>query len=155
MTQQSWQWWLACPLCWSLSSSSSSCICSGEPQYSETFSYSFSTKRAHIDSSFKKLHKDKDISYKQSTGEPANTCTVIIEQMRESVQKAPFIRKPTTAAGGHRTELSSYHGNYWLFVPLCCGRFKKYKQAGSHSNSFRLTNGRADDTGRNKRQWLF
>uniref|UniRef100_A0A665U194 protein-tyrosine-phosphatase n=1 Tax=Echeneis naucrates TaxID=173247 RepID=A0A665U194_ECHNA len=25
-------------------------------------------------------------------------------------------------------------------------RFKKYKQAGSHSNSFRLTNGRADDT---------
>uniref|UniRef100_A0A671NDH4 Receptor-type tyrosine-protein phosphatase alpha n=1 Tax=Sinocyclocheilus anshuiensis TaxID=1608454 RepID=A0A671NDH4_9TELE len=66
--------------------------------------------------------------------------------MRESIQKAPFIRKPTTAAGGHRTELSSYHGNDWLFVPLCCGRFKKYKQAGSHSNSFRLTNGRADDT---------
>lgn len=26
-------------------------------------------------------------------------------------------------------------------------RFKKYKQAGSHSNSFRLTNGRSDDTG--------
>uniref|UniRef100_A0A8C8EPX3 Receptor-type tyrosine-protein phosphatase alpha n=1 Tax=Oncorhynchus tshawytscha TaxID=74940 RepID=A0A8C8EPX3_ONCTS len=25
-------------------------------------------------------------------------------------------------------------------------RFKKYKQAGSHSNSFRLTNGRSDDT---------
>ena len=28
-----------------------------------------------------------------------------------------------------------------------CDRFKKYKQAGSHSNSFRLSNGRADDTG--------
>lgn len=27
-------------------------------------------------------------------------------------------------------------------------RFKKYKQAGSHSNSFRLTNGRSDDTGK-------
>uniref|UniRef100_A0A8C2H3A7 protein-tyrosine-phosphatase n=1 Tax=Cyprinus carpio TaxID=7962 RepID=A0A8C2H3A7_CYPCA len=82
----------------------------------------------------------------QSTEEPANICTVIIEQLRESVQKAPFIRKPIMAAGGHRTELSSYHGNDWLFVPLHCGRFKKYKQAGSHSNSFRLTNGRADDT---------
>uniref|UniRef100_A0A8C2CTR3 Receptor-type tyrosine-protein phosphatase n=1 Tax=Cyprinus carpio TaxID=7962 RepID=A0A8C2CTR3_CYPCA len=88
----------------------------------------------------------KVISYKQSTEEPANICTVIIEQLRESVQKAPFIRKPIMAAGGHRTELSSYHGNDWLFVPLHCGRFKKYKQAGSHSNSFRLTNGRADDT---------
>uniref|UniRef100_A0A8C1ZSI5 Receptor-type tyrosine-protein phosphatase alpha n=1 Tax=Cyprinus carpio TaxID=7962 RepID=A0A8C1ZSI5_CYPCA len=62
------------------------------------------------------------------------------------VQKAPFIRKPTTAAGSHEAESSSYHGNDWLFVPLYCGRFKKYKQAGSHSNSFRLTNGRADDT---------
>uniref|UniRef100_A0A8C1Q1C5 Receptor-type tyrosine-protein phosphatase alpha n=1 Tax=Cyprinus carpio TaxID=7962 RepID=A0A8C1Q1C5_CYPCA len=88
----------------------------------------------------------KVISYKQSTEEPANICTVIIEQLRESVQKAPFIRKPIMAAGGHRTELSRYHGNDWLFVPLHCGRFKKYKQAGSHSNSFRLTNGRADDT---------
>uniref|UniRef100_A0A671QUA5 protein-tyrosine-phosphatase n=1 Tax=Sinocyclocheilus anshuiensis TaxID=1608454 RepID=A0A671QUA5_9TELE len=46
----------------------------------------------------------------------------------------------------HEAELSSYHGNDWLFVPLRCCRFKKYKQAGSHSNSFRLTNGRADDT---------
>lgn len=33
------------------------------------------------------------------------------------------------------------------FVSLCCDRFKKYKQAGSHSTSFRLTNGRTDDTG--------
>lgn len=57
-------------------------------------------------------------------------------------------------AGGHGAELSSYHGNDWLFVLLRCGRFKKYKQAGSHSNSFRLTNGRADDTGRNKRVYL-
>lgn len=30
---------------------------------------------------------------------------------------------------------------------LVCGRFKKYKQAGSHSNSFRLSNGRTDDAG--------
>uniref|UniRef100_A0A8C8EEL1 Receptor-type tyrosine-protein phosphatase alpha n=1 Tax=Otus sunia TaxID=257818 RepID=A0A8C8EEL1_9STRI len=29
---------------------------------------------------------------------------------------------------------------------LVFGRFKKYKQAGSHSNSFRLSNGRTDDT---------
>lgn len=27
-------------------------------------------------------------------------------------------------------------------------RFKKYKQAGSHSNSFRLPNGRTDDAGK-------
>lgn len=27
-------------------------------------------------------------------------------------------------------------------------RFKKYKQAGSHSNSFRLSNGRTEDVGK-------
>uniref|UniRef100_A0A6Q2X2T2 protein-tyrosine-phosphatase n=1 Tax=Esox lucius TaxID=8010 RepID=A0A6Q2X2T2_ESOLU len=37
---------------------------------------------------------------------------------------------------------------FWL-QPMCLcvmHRFKRYKQAGSHSNSFRLTNGRSDDT---------
>lgn len=34
-----------------------------------------------------------------------------------------------------------------VYQSLCHDRFKKYKQAGSHSNSFRLTNGRTDDTG--------
>uniref|UniRef100_A0A4W5MUD1 protein-tyrosine-phosphatase n=1 Tax=Hucho hucho TaxID=62062 RepID=A0A4W5MUD1_9TELE len=35
-----------------------------------------------------------------------------------------------------------------IFIHACrvIDRFKKYKQAGSHSNSFRLTNGRSDDT---------
>uniref|UniRef100_A0AAY4EM41 protein-tyrosine-phosphatase n=1 Tax=Denticeps clupeoides TaxID=299321 RepID=A0AAY4EM41_9TELE len=34
----------------------------------------------------------------------------------------------------------------FIIIVLYMLRFKKYKQAGSHSNSFRLTNGRADDT---------
>ncbi|KAJ8287235.1 hypothetical protein GJAV_G00049210 [Gymnothorax javanicus] len=33
-----------------------------------------------------------------------------------------------------------------IIIVLYMLRFKKYKQAGSHSNSFRLSNGRADDT---------
>lgn len=37
---------------------------------------------------------------------------------------------------------------------LLIDRFKKYKQAGSHSNSFRLTNGRSDDTGKSNRASL-
>uniref|UniRef100_W5LYH6 protein-tyrosine-phosphatase n=1 Tax=Lepisosteus oculatus TaxID=7918 RepID=W5LYH6_LEPOC len=34
----------------------------------------------------------------------------------------------------------------FIIIVLYMLRFKKYKQAGSHSNSFRLPNGRADDT---------
>ncbi|KAJ1213387.1 hypothetical protein NDU88_001024 [Pleurodeles waltl] len=34
----------------------------------------------------------------------------------------------------------------FIIIVLYMLRFKKYKQAGSHSNSFRLSNGRADDT---------
>ncbi|KAG7267779.1 hypothetical protein CRUP_015024 [Coryphaenoides rupestris] len=34
----------------------------------------------------------------------------------------------------------------FIIIILYMLRFKKYKQAGSHSNSFRLTNGRSDDT---------
>lgn len=34
-----------------------------------------------------------------------------------------------------------------VLYSLVFGRFKKYKQAGSHSNSFRLSNGRTDDAG--------
>lgn len=74
----------------------------------------------------------------------------------------------------HRRDLRGcrcccYHGNDWLarrcetkaecswffFQSACAlifGRFKKYKQAGSHSNSFRLANGRSDDTG--ETPWL-
>ncbi|XP_029948296.1 receptor-type tyrosine-protein phosphatase alpha [Salarias fasciatus] len=34
----------------------------------------------------------------------------------------------------------------FIIIVLYMLRFKRYKQAGSHSNSFRLTNGRSDDT---------
>lgn len=41
--------------------------------------------------------------------------------------------------------------SWWVSIDvlhsLVFGRFKKYKQAGSHSNSFRLSNGRTDDAG--------
>lgn len=43
-------------------------------------------------------------------------------------------------------ELVSLNGCVTVLF-LLTDRFKKYKQAGSHSNSFRLTNGRSDDTG--------
>ncbi|XP_052393031.1 receptor-type tyrosine-protein phosphatase alpha isoform X1 [Carassius gibelio] len=42
--------------------------------------------------------------------------------------------------------LSSLLVIVFIIIVLYMLRFKKYKQAGSHSNSFRLTNGRADDT---------
>lgn len=50
--------------------------------------------------------------------------------------------------------------NVYLCVLICSwcdliDRFKKYKQAGSHSNSFRLTNGRSDDTGEHThKHWM-
>uniref|UniRef100_A0A4W4GU45 protein-tyrosine-phosphatase n=1 Tax=Electrophorus electricus TaxID=8005 RepID=A0A4W4GU45_ELEEL len=42
--------------------------------------------------------------------------------------------------------LSSLLVIVFIIIILYMLRFKKYKQAGSHSNSFRLTNGRMDDT---------
>ncbi|XP_058271158.1 receptor-type tyrosine-protein phosphatase alpha isoform X3 [Hemibagrus wyckioides] len=42
--------------------------------------------------------------------------------------------------------LSSLLVIIFIIIVLYMLRFKKYKQAGSHSNSFRLTNGRTDDT---------
>uniref|UniRef100_A0A7N8Y7F3 Receptor-type tyrosine-protein phosphatase alpha n=1 Tax=Mastacembelus armatus TaxID=205130 RepID=A0A7N8Y7F3_9TELE len=42
--------------------------------------------------------------------------------------------------------LSSLLVIIFIIIVLYMLRFKKYKQAGSHSNSFRLTNGRSDDT---------
>ncbi|XP_008278759.1 receptor-type tyrosine-protein phosphatase alpha [Stegastes partitus] len=41
--------------------------------------------------------------------------------------------------------LSSLLVIIFIIIVLYMLRFKKYKQAGSHSNSFRLTNGRSDD----------
>ncbi|CAN9512449.1 unnamed protein product [Ophioblennius macclurei] len=42
--------------------------------------------------------------------------------------------------------LSSLLVIIFIIIILYMLRFKRYKQAGSHSNSFRLTNGRSDDT---------
>ncbi|XP_008319238.1 receptor-type tyrosine-protein phosphatase alpha isoform X2 [Cynoglossus semilaevis] len=42
--------------------------------------------------------------------------------------------------------LSSLLVIIFIIIILYMLRFKKYKQAGSHSNSFRLSNGRSDDT---------
>uniref|UniRef100_A0A8B9LCN6 Receptor-type tyrosine-protein phosphatase alpha n=1 Tax=Astyanax mexicanus TaxID=7994 RepID=A0A8B9LCN6_ASTMX len=42
--------------------------------------------------------------------------------------------------------LSSLLVIVFIIIVLYMLRFKKYKQAGSHSNSFRLTNGRTEDT---------
>ncbi|XP_033938898.1 receptor-type tyrosine-protein phosphatase alpha isoform X2 [Pseudochaenichthys georgianus] len=42
--------------------------------------------------------------------------------------------------------LSSLLVIIFIIIILYMLRFKKYKQAGSHSNSFRLTNGRSDET---------
>uniref|UniRef100_A0A673GB06 Receptor-type tyrosine-protein phosphatase alpha n=1 Tax=Sinocyclocheilus rhinocerous TaxID=307959 RepID=A0A673GB06_9TELE len=83
-----------------------------------------------------------------ATAEPPTPDPTPTQSTSEPETDTPSAPTDATTADirGHRTELSSYHGNDWLFVPLGCGRFKKYKQAGSHSNSFRLTNGRADDT---------
>ncbi|KAK5912888.1 hypothetical protein CesoFtcFv8_002718 [Champsocephalus esox] len=47
--------------------------------------------------------------------------------------------------------LSSLLVIIFIIIILYMLRFKKYKQAGSHSNSFRLTNGRSDETGTNRK----
>uniref|UniRef100_A0A671QUI3 protein-tyrosine-phosphatase n=1 Tax=Sinocyclocheilus anshuiensis TaxID=1608454 RepID=A0A671QUI3_9TELE len=51
-----------------------------------------------------------------------------------------------TAVMAVMVALSSLLVIVFIIIVLYMLRFKKYKQAGSHSNSFRLTNGRADDT---------
>lgn len=65
---------------------------------------------------------------------------IIILYMLRSVQLILL-----SAQMPHRCVLSIFFKNelFCIFID----RFKKYKQAGSHSNSFRLTNGRSDDTG--------
>lgn len=66
----------------------------------------------------------------------------------------PYISIPPGGGGGGEdtaiiavtVALSSLLVIIFIIIILYMLRFKKYKQAGSHSNSFRLTNGRTDDT---------
>ncbi|KAK2872526.1 hypothetical protein Q8A67_022423 [Cirrhinus molitorella] len=77
----------------------------------------------------------------QSTVEPKTDATVA------DISKPPDDSgQGDTAIMAVMVALSSLLVIVFIIIVLYMLRFKKYKQAGSHSNSFRLTNGRADDT---------
>ncbi|XP_046880830.1 receptor-type tyrosine-protein phosphatase alpha isoform X1 [Hypomesus transpacificus] len=61
----------------------------------------------------------------------------------ETEQEPPSDEMPIIAV---MVALSSLLVIVFIIIILYMLRFKKYKQAGSHSNSFRLTNGRSDET---------
>ncbi|KAI2651466.1 Receptor-type tyrosine-protein phosphatase alpha [Labeo rohita] len=79
----------------------------------------------------------------QSTVEPkTGTSSVPTDTTVADISKPP----DDTAVMAVLVALSSLLVIAFIIIVLYMLRFKKYKQAGSHSNSFRLTNGRADDT---------
>uniref|UniRef100_A0A8C1FE90 Receptor-type tyrosine-protein phosphatase alpha n=1 Tax=Cyprinus carpio carpio TaxID=630221 RepID=A0A8C1FE90_CYPCA len=79
----------------------------------------------------------------QSTSEPeTDTPSAPADATTADFSKPP----DDTAIMAVMVALSSLLVIVFIIIVLYMLRFKKYKQAGSHSNSFRLTNGRADDT---------
>ncbi|XP_023667435.1 receptor-type tyrosine-protein phosphatase alpha-like isoform X2 [Paramormyrops kingsleyae] len=88
---------------------------------------------------------------------PNATSAAIIEESSTSPPAGiPSADSGSTAGGSDSTDetpiiavtvaLSSLLVIIFVVIVLYMLRFKKYKQTGSHSNSFRLPNGRADDT---------
>uniref|UniRef100_A0A673JA39 Receptor-type tyrosine-protein phosphatase alpha n=1 Tax=Sinocyclocheilus rhinocerous TaxID=307959 RepID=A0A673JA39_9TELE len=79
----------------------------------------------------------------QSTSEPeTDTPSAPTDATTADISEPP----DDTAVMAVMVALSSLLVIVFIIIVLYMLRFKKYKQAGSHSNSFRLTNGRADDT---------
>ncbi|ROL47481.1 Receptor-type tyrosine-protein phosphatase alpha [Anabarilius grahami] len=82
-----------------------------------------------------------DLTPTQSSSEP-ETDTQFTDATTADISKP----SDDTAIMAVMVALSSLLVIVFIIIVLYMLRFKKYKQAGSHSNSFRLTNGRADDT---------
>lgn len=83
-----------------------------------------------------------------STTEGETATTIVSTDPTKTVSKPPDDGggQDDTAIMAVMVALSSLLVIVFIIIVLYMLRFKKYKQAGSHSNSFRLTNGRADDT---------
>uniref|UniRef100_A0A8C8RRU1 Receptor-type tyrosine-protein phosphatase alpha n=1 Tax=Pelusios castaneus TaxID=367368 RepID=A0A8C8RRU1_9SAUR len=103
-----------------------------------------------------------------STARPPNATSSAPQTTSEDVTTVPLMWNTTASvsysetvltSGGSDLErrdetpiiavmvaLSSLLVIVFIIIVLYMLRFKKYKQAGSHSNSFRLSNGRTDDT---------
>uniref|UniRef100_A0A671QUI1 protein-tyrosine-phosphatase n=2 Tax=Sinocyclocheilus anshuiensis TaxID=1608454 RepID=A0A671QUI1_9TELE len=89
----------------------------------------------------------------QSTSEPeTDTPSAPTDATTADISNSIFVtfhfvlNSDDTAVMAVMVALSSLLVIVFIIIVLYMLRFKKYKQAGSHSNSFRLTNGRADDT---------
>lgn len=88
-----------------------------------------------------------DLTSTQSSSVPeTNTSFAPTDATTANVSKPPDDGQDDTAIMAVMVALSSLLVIVFIIIVLYMLRFKKYKQAGSHSNSFRLTNGRADDT---------
>ncbi|KAG1943333.1 receptor-type tyrosine-protein phosphatase alpha [Pimephales promelas] len=88
-----------------------------------------------------------DLTPTQSSSLPeTNTSFVPTDATTADTSKTPDDGQDDTAIMAVMVALSSLLVIVFIIIVLYMLRFKKYKQAGSHSNSFRLTNGRADDT---------
>ncbi|XP_059382123.1 receptor-type tyrosine-protein phosphatase alpha-like [Carassius carassius] len=89
-----------------------------------------------------------DLTPTQSTSEPeTHTPSAPAETTTADISKPPDDGgQDDTAIMAVMVALSSLLVIVFIIIVLYMLRFKKYKQAGSHSNSFRLTNGRTDDT---------
>lgn len=85
----------------------------------------------------------------QSTSDPeSDTSSAPTDATTADISKPPEDDggQDDTAIMAVMVALSSLLVIVFIIIVLYMLRFKKYKQAGSHSNSFRLTNGRTDDT---------
>ncbi|NXD00944.1 PTPRA phosphatase, partial [Certhia familiaris] len=88
---------------------------------------------------------------------PAAPHTAVPSTEAEATERnfSMLVTTQETSSASHNDEtpiiavmvaLSSLLVIVFIIIVLYMLRFKKYKQAGSHSNSFRLSNGRTDDT---------
>ncbi|XP_010218041.1 PREDICTED: receptor-type tyrosine-protein phosphatase alpha [Tinamus guttatus] len=73
--------------------------------------------------------------------------TVTTQETSSAPHNGNSDRRDETPIIAVMVALSSLLVIVFIIIVLYMLRFKKYKQAGSHSNSFRLSNGRTDDAG--------
>ncbi|KAK2510764.1 Ptpra [Columba guinea] len=84
-------------------------------------------------------------STEAETTERNFSATVTTQETSSAAHNGNSDRRDETPIIAVMVALSSLLVIVFIIIVLYMLRFKKYKQAGSHSNSFRLTNGRTDD----------
>ncbi|XP_027765225.1 receptor-type tyrosine-protein phosphatase alpha [Empidonax traillii] len=85
-------------------------------------------------------------STEAETTERNSSMVVTTQETSSASHNGNSDRRDETPIIAVMVALSSLLVIVFIIIVLYMLRFKKYKQAGSHSNSFRLSNGRTDDT---------